>query len=88
MSRETKPTTIISTGLWGEDGCQSVTDKDLQVISEQLFQMLSEVPRILCCIGQCFAIEWSDGAYNIRQERDPELYANNRASRNFELELR
>ena len=85
MSRETQLISLTTTGLWGENGRHSVTDKDLQAISEQLFRLLSAVPRTLCCIGQCLAIAWSDGGYNIGQERDPELYANNQASRSFGL---
>ena len=64
------------------------TDKDLLAISEQLLHLLNTAPRIFCCIGQCLAIAWSDGGYNMKQERDPELYAINRASQYFGLELR
>ena len=88
MSRETKLIPFVTTGLWGENGWQSVTDKDLQAISEQLFYLLSAAPRTLCCIGQCLAIAWSDGLHNlVRQERDAEMYAKNRTSRNFGSEL-
>ena len=88
MSREAKLLPFVTTGLWGENGSQSVTGKDLQAISEQLFYLLSAAPRTLCCIGQCLAIAWSDGLHNlVRQERDAEMYAENRTSRNFGSEL-
>ena len=74
MGGETPQTSLTTTG-GDPNGSKTITDKDLQAVSEQLLNLLSAAPRTLCCLGQCFAIAWADGADTIVQENDPELYA-------------